>query len=73
MLSRISGVSRPVLTVLATLALSACSTTMTNHDAMSKKDGMQCACCTDMKDGCPCCAGMGEGKTMMCQPKQHAQ
>jgi hypothetical protein len=87
--------TRPALIVLATLALSACSTTMQPQSsvpsetaggkstAMSMKDGMSCACCgkmkekadgkdgccSDMKDGCPSCAGMSGGKGMMCTPK----
>lgn len=84
--------SRPLLTLLATLALSACSTPMaappTGH---SMKDGMSmssCPCCAKMKEhpqagdekssccsgmmegkgDCSCCGG-GDGKPMMCQPK----
>lgn len=26
-------------------------------------------CCSDMKDGCPCCSGMSGGEGMMCQHK----
>lgn len=89
-----TGAIRPALIVLATLALSACSTTMQPQSsipaetagsktaAMSMKDGMSCAycgkmkkaegkdeCCANMKDGCPCCSGMSEGKGMMCAPQ----
>lgn len=75
-----TGATRPALIVLATLALSACSTTMQPQSsvpsktaggkstAMSMKDGMSCACCSDMKDDCPCCASMSD-KGMMCAPK----
>lgn len=98
MLSRISGASRPLLAAFATLALSACSTTITpkpsipsdtagHISSVPMKGGMPClccghmkeqateksGCCSDMKDECPCCAGMSNGKGMMCQTKEHKQ
>ena len=36
--------------------------------SIKKMDGKD-SCCSDMKDGCPCCAGMSGGKGMMCTPK----
>lgn len=37
-------------------------------NSMKKIDGKG-NCCSDMKDGCPCCSGMSGGKGMMCAPK----
>ncbi len=67
--------SRPILAVLATLALSACSTTMASQPGVSSMDkgGMSMSCCPccakmkeqsqagDKKSGC-CCSGMMDGK-----------
>lgn len=68
-----TGAMRPALIVLATFALSACSTTMQPQSsvpaAMGMKDDRSCACCSDMKDSCSCCAGMSGDKGMMCAPK----
>ena len=83
--------SRPLLAILATLALSACTTTMADTPSHNMKDGMSmssCPCCAKMKEqsqagdkksgccsgmmdgkgSCGCCGG-GDGKAMMCQPK----
>ena len=64
--------SRPLLAVLATLALSACTTTMgSSSDQHMEKGGMSmpsCPCCEHMKnmqagDQKPCCcSGMMDGK-----------
>jgi hypothetical protein len=76
MMTTLSGATRPALIVLATLALSACSTTMQPQSsvpaetaggkpaAMTMKDDMSCACCGKMKkaDGKGgCCADMKDG------------
>ena len=62
MISLNMGAVRPALIVLATLALSACSTTMKTSSstpsetaggkfvAMSMKEGMTCSCCGKMKE-----------------------
>lgn len=55
-----TGATRPTLIVLATLALSACSTTMQPQSSVPPA--------MSMKDGCPCCASMSD-KGMMCAPK----
>lgn len=84
--------SRPLLTLMATLAMSACTTPMAaSSSGHTMKDGMSmssCPCCakmkaqtqagdktpnccsgmTDGKGSCGCCGG-GDGKAMMCQPK----
>lgn len=72
----LSGATRPALIVLATLALSACSTSMQPQSsvpaetaggkamAMSMKDGMSCACCGKVKKAegkGGCCADMKDG------------
>ncbi len=63
--------SRPILVIFATLALSACSTTMASSTGShSMQDGISmssCPCCAKMKgqsgDKKPgCCSGMSEGK-----------
>lgn len=81
--------SRPLLAIFATLALSACTTTMADTPNHSMKDGMSmssCPCCAKMKeqtqagekkpcccsgmmDGKGSCCGGGDGKPMICQPK----
>lgn len=76
MTTTLSGAMRPALIVLATLALSACSTTMQPQSsipaetaggkpmAMSMKEGMSCACCGKMKKAegkGGCCADMKDG------------
>ncbi len=76
MTTTLSGAMRPALIVLATLALSACSTTMqrqssvpaetagSNPAVMSMKDRMSCACCGKMKKAegkGGCCAHMKDG------------
>lgn len=61
------------------------SDTAGGMSSMTMKEGMSCPCCgqmkdkaseksdccSDMKDDCPCCAGMSGGKGMMCPPKEH--
>lgn len=65
--------SRPLLAVLATLALSACASTMAAPTGgHSMKDGMSmssCPCCAKMKEQSQagdkkssCCSGMMDGK-----------
>lgn len=76
MTTNLSGAVRPALIVLATLALSACTTTMQPQSsipaetaggksaAMSMKDGMSCSCCGKMKKAegkGGCCADMKDG------------
>ena len=74
MMTTLSGATRPALIVLATLALSACTTTMQPQSSVpaetaggkpaAMKDGMSCACCGKMKKAegkGRCCADMKEG------------
>ena len=76
MTTTLSGAIRPALIMLATLALSACSTTMQPQSsipaetadgkpaAMSMKDGMACSCCGKLKkteSKGGCCADMKDG------------
>lgn len=76
MTTTLSGAMRPTLIVLATLALSACTSTMQPQssvpaettggkpEAMNVKDGTSCACCGKMKKvqgKGGCCADMKDG------------
>lgn len=64
-----TGATRPALIVLATLALSACSTTMPPQSSVPSETTGGKPAAMSMKDGCPCCAGMPGSKGMMCGPK----
>lgn len=69
MTTTLSGAMRPTLIALATLALSACSTTMQPQSSIPAETAGSKPAAMSMKEGCPCCAGMSNGKGMMCTPK----
>ena len=56
------GVSRLALVVMATVALSACSSTMASQPSMCMKDGM----CPTSKGKMSCCADMSKAEMKNC-------
>lgn len=71
MTTLLSGAMRPTLIVLAMLSLSACSTTLKPQSSTPAETAGGASATMDMKGdmSCSCCAGMSEGKGMMCSKK----